>query len=90
MPRYLVQRTFPDGLHVSVTEDGANGWRDVVARNADLGVTWIQSYVSADRQTMVCLYEGPNPETIRKAAARNNLPIETITQVSILDPYGDW
>ena len=24
MPRYLVQRTFPDGLHVSVTEDGAN------------------------------------------------------------------
>ena len=51
-------------------------------------MTWIHSYVSADRQSMVCLYEGPDPETIRKAAARNELPVETITQVSILDPHG--
>jgi uncharacterized protein (DUF1786 family) len=87
MPRYLVQRTFRDGLPVPVTEEGATTWRDVVSRNADLGVTWLQSYVSADHQTMVCLYEGPDPETIRKAAARNGLPVDTITEVSVLDPY---
>ena len=87
MPRYLVQRTFPDGLHIPVTEEGAIACLGVVARNADLGVTWIRSYVSVDKETMVCLYEGPDPEAIRKAAARNGLPVDRITQVSVLDPY---
>jgi len=59
-----------------------------MAQIADLGVTWIHSYASVDRQSMVCLYEAPDPETIRKAATRNGLPVETITQVSILDPHG--
>jgi uncharacterized protein DUF4242 len=87
MPRYLVQRTFPDGLHLPVTEEGANAWGDVVARNADLGVTWVHSYVSADRTTSYCLYDAPDPEAIRKAAARNGLPVDAITQVAVLDPY---
>ena len=26
-------------------------------------------------------------EAIRKVAKRNNLPVDTITQVSVLDPY---
>ena len=88
MPRYLVQRVFPGGLpvHVTAAEDGADP--SIIATNADLGVTWLHSYVSVDQQTLLCLYEGPDPETIRKAAARNDLPIETITQVAILDPHG--
>ena len=36
---------------------------------------------------MVCLYEGPDPETIRKAAARNGLPVDAITEITVLDPY---
>jgi predicted amidohydrolase YtcJ len=88
MPRYLVQRPFPEHRLPPVTEGSAEACRTIVTQNADLGVTWIHSYVSADRQSMVCLYEGPDPETIRKAAARNELPVETITQVSILDPHG--
>ena len=87
MPRYLVQRTFPDGLHVPVTQEGTTDWCNVIARNADLGVTWLQSYVSDDQQTMVCVYDGPDPETIRKAAARNGLPVDAITQITVLDPY---
>jgi hypothetical protein len=88
MPRYLVQRVFPEGLpdHLTAAQAGADP--AIVARNADLGVTWLHSYVSVDQQTMVCLYEGPDPERIRKAAARNDLPIETIIQVAILDPHG--
>ena len=87
MPRYLVQRSFPGGLpvHLTAAEDGAD--HGIVARNADLGVTWLHSYVSADRTTSYCLYEGPDPEAIRKAAARNGLPVDAITQVSILDPH---
>jgi predicted amidohydrolase YtcJ len=87
MPRYLVQRTFPDGLRIPLTEEGAIACLGVVARNADLGVTWVHSYVSEDRTTSYCLYDAPDPEAIRKAAARNGLPVDVITQVSVLDPY---
>ena len=87
MPRYLVQRTFPDGFPLPLIAASA-ACLAIIARNADLGVTWLQSYLSDDQQTMVCLYEGPNPEAIRKASARNGLPIDVITQVSVLDPYG--
>jgi hypothetical protein len=45
MPRYMVQRTFSEGLNT------------------------------------------PSPETIRKTAARNELPVDQITRVSVLDPY---
>ena len=37
---------------------------------------------------MVWLYEGPDPETIRKTATRNGLAVEPISQISILDPHG--
>lgn len=87
MPRYVVQRSFPDGLWLSVTEEGAAACLSVVARNADVGVTWVHSYVSEDRQTTFCVYDAPHPEAIRKAAARNGLPVDGITQVSVLDPY---
>ncbi len=36
---------------------------------------------------MVCICDAPSPEAIRKTAARSSLPVERITQVSILDPY---
>jgi hypothetical protein len=29
----------------------------------------------------------PSPEAIRRAAERNDLPIDRITKVSVLDPY---
>jgi Nickel responsive protein SCO4226-like len=88
MPRYLVQRVFLEGLPAHLTAAAAGTDDRIVATNADLGVTWLHSYVSADQQTLLCLYEGPDPESIRKAATRNDLPIETITQVAILDPHG--
>jgi hypothetical protein len=87
MPRYLVQRSFPDGFQIPPTEEGAIACLGVVTRNADVSVTWVHSYVSEDRKTTFCVYDGPDPEAIRKAAARNGLPVDVITQVSVLDPY---
>ena len=77
MPRYIVERTCPDGRREP----------DQVEMNADEGVTWLHSYVSEDDSKMFCVYDGPSPEAIRKAAARNGLPVERITQVRVLDPY---
>jgi hypothetical protein len=87
MPRYIVERTFPDGLRVTRDEKGAESCRGVVERNADDGVTWIHSYVSDDATKTFCVLDGPSPEAIRKTALRNELPVDRITQVRVLDPY---
>jgi hypothetical protein len=87
MPRYLVQRTFPDGLQIPVDEDGAKACLNVVDTNADSGVTWVHSYVSNDKSTTFCIYDGPSPEAIRHVAELNGLPVDRITEVRVLDPY---
>jgi hypothetical protein len=87
MPRYVVERTFPDGLDIPVGDGGAELCGAVVERNADEGVTWVHSYVSGDRKKTFCVYDAPDPEAIRKTAARNELPVDHITQVRVLDPY---
>jgi hypothetical protein len=87
MPRYVVERTFPDGLNISVDTHGAANCIAVVDRNADDGVTWVHSYVSDDKKKTFCVYDAPSPEAIRKTAERNSLPLDQITQVSVLDPY---
>jgi uncharacterized protein DUF4242 len=87
MPRYMVQRTFPDGLHIPVANGGAEICSGVVERNAEEGVTWVHSYVSADKRMTFCIYDAPTPEAIRKTATRNDLPVDQITEVRVLDPY---
>jgi uncharacterized protein DUF4242 len=87
MPRYMVQRTFPDGLHVPADDGGATALGNVVQTNTGEQVTWLHSYVTQDKNQTFCIYDGPNPEAIRSVAQRNGLPVDTISQVSVLDPY---
>jgi len=87
MPRYLVERTFPDGLAIPVTDQGAEICLNVIGNNSQDGVTWVHSYVSDNKIKTFCIYDGPSPEAIRKVAQRNGLPVDHITQVSVLDPY---
>ena len=87
MPRFMVERTFVDGLHIPVNDDGKTTVSNVVGNNAGLGYTWVHSYVSDDKTKTYCIYDGPTPEAIRQAAERNGLPVDRITEVSVLDPY---
>jgi len=90
MPRYLIERTFPEGLYPPDTEgaeEGADAWGAIVANNTDDLVTWIHSYVTEDKSKSFCIYEAPSPEAIRRAARRNNLPVDKIFEVHLLDPY---
>jgi len=87
MPRFLVERIFPDGLAIPMTEQGADVCLTVVGNNLQDDVTWVHSYVTADKKKTFCIYDAPSPEAIRAAAKRNNLPVDSITQVSVLDPY---
>lgn len=87
MPRYMVERIFKDGLGLTSDATGAAACLNVVGNNAEDGVTWVHSYVNDDRTKTWCIYDGPNPEAIRRAADRNGLPIESISTVRVLDPY---
>ena len=87
MPRYMVERHFPDGLNIPVNADGAGALGGVVARNAEDGVSWVHSYVTTDKQRTFCIYDAPSPDAIRKVAEKNGLPVGAISEVRVLDPY---
>jgi hypothetical protein len=87
MPRYVVERTFSQGLRIPISDEGAAVCDGVIARNAEESVTWVHSYVSDDKTHTFCIYDAPSPEAIRKTAAQNQLPVDRITRVTVLDPY---
>ena len=87
MPRYLVEQTFADTLSIPATEEGAELCQAIVVNDALEGVTWIHSYVSADKRKTYCLCDAPTPEAVRRAAQRTGLPVDRITEVRVLDPY---
>ena len=87
MPRYMVERTFPEGLGLPANDQGAQTCAAVVGANMTEGVTWVHSYVTPDRKKTFCIYDGPSPEAIRSVAKKNGLPVERIQEVRVLDPY---
>jgi hypothetical protein len=87
MPRYIVERSFPEGLVIPINSEGARVCDLVAQNNAMEGVTWVHSYVSEDKKKTFCVYDAPSPEAIRQVARRNKLPVDRITQVRVLDPY---
>jgi len=87
MHRYLVERTFPDGLEIPVNMEGSKMCLNVVSVNAEDNVSWVHSYVTMDHKKSFCIYDAPSPEAIEKSAKQNGLPVDNIIEVSVLDPY---
>jgi hypothetical protein len=87
MPRYLIERSYGEGLKLSRGIKGVDECMKIVGKNMDDEVTWIQSYVSDDKLKSFCIYDAPSPEAVRRAAKRNNLPVDKITEIRVLDPY---
>lgn len=81
MPLFLIERNFADELEL--TAEAASSVKRV---NADVGVQWLYSFLSADRKKTYCLYEAPSAEAILEAARRNGLPADTIIPVSEVRP----
>ena len=76
MPLYVIERTFAEQL--DLTSDDVNLLESI---NADEGVRWLLSFLSADRRRTYCLYEAPSPEAIKAAAKRANIPADVIVEV---------
>ena len=81
MPLYLIERSFAEQL--DLTAEDVRLIEDV---NADEGVRWLFSFLSADRRRSYCLYEAPSPEEIMVAAERANVPVDKIVEVDKFDP----
>lgn len=77
MPLFLIERNFAETLNLT-----AAGVTEVSKINADAGVNWLFSFLSADKRKTYCLYEAKDPEAIRDAARRANLPADVIVEVS--------
>ena len=86
MPRYLIEQTFPDGFNIPANAEGAALCLAIKNNDALDGVTWIHSYVTLDKRKAFCLCDAPTPEAIRRAALRNDLPVDRITEVRLFDP----
>jgi len=50
-------------------------------------VSWVHSYVSADKTKSFRVYDAPSPEAIRSVGAKNGAPVDAIHEVRVLDPY---
>jgi Protein of unknown function (DUF4242) len=81
MPVYMIERAFADEL--DVTSDDI---RLIDEINADEGVQWLFTFLSADRRHTYCLYEAPSPDAIRAAARRADIPADAIVEVGPASP----
>jgi hypothetical protein len=76
MPLYMIERTFADQLDLS--SDDIELIEEV---NADEGVRWLFSFLSADRRRTYCLYEAPTADGIIAAARRAKVPADAVVEV---------
>ena len=81
MPLFLIERSFAEQLEL--TDDDV---RLIVDVNADEGVRWLFSFLSADRRRSYCLYEAPSSEEIMAAARRANVPADEVIEVDRVQP----
>ena len=77
MPLFIIERNFAEKLDLN-----AEGVVAISKINGDVGVNWLFSFLSADKRKSYCLYEANDPEAIREAARRANVPADVIVEVS--------
>ncbi len=70
MPRYMVERSFPEGLKIPVNEEGAKMCRLVVLNNEEDSVTLILQYYHGEK--------GVKIDSRKKLAERFGVPINTL------------
>jgi Nickel responsive protein SCO4226-like len=81
MPMYVIERNYAEQLDPDALDQAG-----IKLVNDDVGIRWIYSFLSADQKKTYCLYEAPNPEAIREAAARLGLPADVIVAVEQIGP----
>jgi len=81
MPLFMIERTFAEQLELTGDDIAL-----VDEINAGEGVSWLFSFLVADRRRTYCLYEAPSPDAIRAAASKGGIPVDTIVEVHAASP----
>jgi hypothetical protein len=81
MALFVIERNF--AVELDLTGEDV---RIIDEINADEGVRWLFSFLSADRRRTYCLYEAPSPEAILAPARRADVPADEIVEVSAATP----
>ncbi len=76
MPLFVIERSFAERLELD--DDDVKVIEEI---NADEGVRWLFSFLSADRLRTYCLYEAPSADAILSAARRADVPADEIVEV---------
>ena len=76
MALFMIERNFATALNPTAADLKAIG-----EVNSQVGVSWIQSFLSADKRKTYCLYEAQDMEAIREAARRAGLPADSIVEL---------
>jgi hypothetical protein len=76
MPTFVIERNFAEQL--DLTNDDVKLIEEV---NADEGVRWLFSFLSADRRRSYCLYEAPSADAVLAAARRAGIPADAVVEV---------
>ncbi len=77
----MIERNFAEQLDLS-SEDVEL----IDEINADEGVHWLFSFLSADRRRTYCLYEAPSADAIVAAAEKANVPADVVVEVGAAAP----
>jgi hypothetical protein len=76
MPTFVIERNFAQQLDLS-----SDDVRLIEEVNADEGVRWLFSFLSADRRRSYCLYEAPSADAVLAAAQRAGIPADAVVEV---------
>ncbi len=82
MAVFMIERQFAEALD---SIDAA----EITRINDEEGVSWLYSFLSADKRKTYCLYEAESIDAIRVAAQRAGLPADVIAEVGhMVQPDG--
>ena len=84
MALFLIERTYAEQLNLAT--DAAEAIDATEAYNAEHDLTWLFSFLSADKRKSYCLYEAPDAQSLIEHAEALGLPADAIVEVTEMNP----
>jgi hypothetical protein len=77
MALFIIERNFAEQI-----DPGEEELKAIGQVNADVGVKWLYSFLSADKRKTYCLYEAESADAVREAARRAGLPADVVIELA--------
>ena len=81
----IVERSFPEAVRFEAlqAQEDAGAWCLGLHR-----VHFLRTYFSADRCRMICLYEAPDAESVRRAQKQIEMPLDDVWTAELVEGMG--